>query len=249
MTPHDWNAEDYDRTNAGVIALGAEVLDRLELRGDETVLDAGCGTGALTERLIERLPNGKVIGLDASPKMIEFARERLGDRAELIQADLASFVLGDRTVDAVFSTATFHWVDDHDNLFRRLRHATVGGGRLVAQCGGYGNIAACRTATAEVAAMEPFRGNMPVLDPWNFAKPDETERRLAAAGYSAAKCWLEERPVFPDDPGKHLREVILGAHLQAMPEELREPFAKQVHDRLGDFTMVDYVRLNIDATA
>ena len=115
----DWNASSYARTAAAVEAFGHKLLDRLELAGDETVLDAGCGTGGVTEQLLARVPEGRVIGVDGSPSMIERARERLGERAELRVADLLDLEL-EEPVDAVFSSATFHWIADHDRLFERL---------------------------------------------------------------------------------------------------------------------------------
>src|SRR5947208_12722982 len=139
----DWNASSYVRTAAPVEAFGHKLLDRLELRGDETVLDAGCGTGGVTEQLLARVPDGRVIGVDGSPAMIERARERLGDRAELRLGDLLELEL-EEPVDVVFSSATFHWIADHDRLFARLFAALEPGGRLLAPCGGAGNIAGVR---------------------------------------------------------------------------------------------------------
>src|SRR3954465_15696167 len=127
---------EYDRLSTPMERLGREVLDRLELRGDETVLDGGCGAGRLTGLLIDRVPDGRVIGVDASASMIDAARERLGPDADLRVADLVGLDLGGDTVDVIFSTATFHWIADHDALFRSLRAALRSGGRLVAQCGG-----------------------------------------------------------------------------------------------------------------
>jgi trans-aconitate 2-methyltransferase len=251
MAPHDWNAKDYDRTNAGVIALGHEVLERLVLDGDETVLDAGAGTGAVSAALAERLPSGHVIALDAAPQMVAHARERFAEtpNVEVVQGDLYALDLGDRKVDAVFSTATFHWVKDHALLWRNLRGVLNDGGKLVAQCGGEGNIAKARAAYSEVAEREPFAQYVGGWHPTYFANPEDTERLMLDAGFTNVDAWLEPRPVYPDDVGKHLREVILGAHKERLPAELFEPFAEQVAELVGDETMVDYVRLNIDAVA
>ncbi|HEU4572749.1 MAG TPA: class I SAM-dependent methyltransferase, partial [Candidatus Limnocylindrales bacterium] len=90
-TPRDWDAATYDRVAAPQTRWGGAVLERLPLRGAETVLDAGCGSGRVTEQLVERLPNGHVIALDASPSMIDEARRRLaryGDRITYVVADL-----------------------------------------------------------------------------------------------------------------------------------------------------------------
>ena len=134
----DWNAEVYARVSAPQFEWGQRVLERLPLAGDETVVDAGCGAGRLTELLLKRLPRGRVVALDASRAMLVEARSRLarfGEQVTFVRADLATHV--ERPpVDAVFSTATFHWVLDHDALFAGL-HATLrSGGRLVAQWGG-----------------------------------------------------------------------------------------------------------------
>lgn len=251
MAPHDWNAQDYDRTNAGIIALGVEVLDRLELRGDETVLDAGAGTGAVSQVLAQRLPRGRVIALDAAPQMVAFAEQRFADtdNVEVVQADLSDFDLDGRKVDAVLSTATLHWVKDHDALWRNLRAVMKDGASLVAQCGGAGNIQSVLDVIMPLGAQEPYAQYVGGWDPHNFAGPEETEKRMRAAGFSVVKAWLEPRPVYPEDLGKHLREVILGAHFERMPADVFEQFAQAVDAALGERESVDYVRLNIDARA
>src|SRR5215218_10706344 len=126
--PHrDWDGATYDRIADPMTRWGTGVLERLPLAGDETVLDAGCGSGRVTERLLERLPRGRVIAADASESMIEKAREKLGDRVDYLVADLTELELSE-PVDVVFSTATFHWISDHDRLFARLHAALVPGG-------------------------------------------------------------------------------------------------------------------------
>jgi trans-aconitate 2-methyltransferase len=170
MSPRDWNATSYERMSAPLEAMGRDVLDRLDLRGDERVLDAGCGTGRVTAALLERLPRGEVVAVDGSSAMVEAARRRLGDAVELRVADLLELEL-DRPVDAILSTATFHWIADHDRLFARLHAVLKPGGRLVAQCGGAGNIAELKAAAERVGEREPFA---PALagwpGPWNFAR-------------------------------------------------------------------------------
>src|SRR3954449_5621397 len=131
-----WDGAAYDRLSTPMEQLGREVMERLELRGDETILDAGCGSGRLTRLLIERVPDGRVIGVDASASMIDAARQRLGDAADLRVADLVGLDLGGTTVDVVFSTATFHWIADHDALFASLRQALCPGGPNVLRGGG-----------------------------------------------------------------------------------------------------------------
>jgi trans-aconitate 2-methyltransferase len=245
-----WSGAEYDRLSTPMEAMGREVLERLPLEGSETVIDAGCGSGRVTEALIARLPNGRVVGVDASASMIDAARERLGSGAELHVADLVTFDLGIRA-DAILSTATFHWIADHDALFARLRAHLRDGGRLVAQCGGQGNIASVHAAAREAMAADPYAPQFAGWQgPWNFATPQDTERRLAAAGFAESRAWLQPRPVTPDDPHAYLSEINLGAHLGRLPDELKSAFVDDVIARLGGPPItIDYVRLNIDATA
>jgi trans-aconitate 2-methyltransferase len=243
-----WDGQSYDRISAPMEALGREVLQRLALRGDETVLDAGCGSGRITQALIERLPRGGVIAVDASQSMVDAARERLGD-ADVRLADLLELELAE-PVDAVISTATFHWIADHERLFSRLHHALPPGGQLVAQCGGEGNIDVLRGHAKEVLAREPYAEHFVGWQPpWNYADPQETERRLLAAGFSSARCWLAPAPKRPEHAREFLATIVLGPHVQQLPAELREPFMDDVLAVLGEPVVVDYVRLNIDATA
>jgi trans-aconitate 2-methyltransferase len=245
-----WHGATYDRLSTPMEAMGREVLERLPLEGGETVIDAGCGSGRVTEVLVERLPHGRVIGVDASASMIDAASERLGGRVELHVADLATFDLGVEA-DAILSTATFHWIADHDALFARLRAHLRPGGRLVAQCGGHGNIATVHAAARETMATAPYAPHFEGWQgPWNFATPEDTDRRLRAAGFAEARAWLMERPVTPEDAHAYLTEINLGAHLGRLPEDLRAPFVDAVIERLGGAPVtIDYVRLNIDAAA
>src|SRR3954465_9738037 len=154
-----WDGAAYDRLSTPMEELGREVMERLELRGDETVLDAGGGSGGLTEALRDRVPDGRVIGVDVSASMIEAARGRLGPDAELRVADLVGLDFGGETVDVVFSTATFHWIADHDALFASLRGVLRPGGGPAARGGGAGNIASVHAAARQAADAPPFRSS------------------------------------------------------------------------------------------
>jgi trans-aconitate 2-methyltransferase len=247
--PREWDAETYDEVSDPQFEWGTEVLDRLELRGDETVVDAGCGSGRVTAELLERLPNGSLIAVDGSEAMIAKARERLGDRVEYFVADLAELDLAE-PVDLVFSTATFHWITDHDRLFERLHAALRAGGRLIAQCGGNGNVAEYAQAIAAAASRPEFVLHFEGMSGmWNFAAPDVTEERLRSAGFTAARCWLQPKPVTPAQPLEFITTVTLGPHLAQLPEELRRPFAEAVLDEAEKPLRLDYVRLNIEAQA
>jgi trans-aconitate 2-methyltransferase len=246
-TLHDWDGASYDRVAHPMTRWGSNVLDRLPLRGDETVLDAGCGSGRVTEQLADRLPGGHVVALDASPSMVDAARERLarfGDRVSYGVADLGrELPLDAASVDAILATATFHWVPDHAALFANLARVVRPGGRLVAQCGGAGNIGSVLAVLSDIGDGWP--------GPWTFATPDETRARLEVAGFTDVETWLnDELETF--EPGapfrEYLRTVVLGAHLERLATEAeRDSFVDAVAERLPDAT-IDYVRLNILAT-
>jgi trans-aconitate 2-methyltransferase len=230
-------------------ALGREVLARLELRGDEVVLDAGCGSGRITQALIERLPRGRVIAVDTSASMVDAARQRLGPQADIRRLDLLELEL-DEPVDAVLSTATFHWIADHERLFARLHGALRQGGRLVAQCGGEGNITELRGRANAILARAPYAEHFTDWrPPWNYAAPEPTRERLLGAGFTSAECWLAPAPQEPEHPREFLSTIVLGPHVQHLPEELRDPFMDAVLAEVGTPVVVDYVRLNVDATA
>jgi trans-aconitate 2-methyltransferase len=247
--PREWDAETYDEVSDPQFEWGTEVLGRLDLNGDEAVLDAGCGSGRVAAELLKRLPGGHLFAVDGSEAMIEKAKQRLGDDVTYMVADLSELEI-EKPVDLVFSTATFHWITDHDRLFARLHAALKPGGRLVAQCGGEGNVAEYAQGIARAAAQPRFAPHFAGMSAMcNFAAPDATEERLRAAGFSAVRCWLQPKPVTPAKPLEFITTVTLGPHLAQLPEELRRPFAEAVLAEAGEPLTLDYVRLNIEARA
>jgi trans-aconitate 2-methyltransferase len=177
--------------------------------------------------------------------MIEQARAALGPGVELRVADLLELEL-DEPVDAILSTATFHWIADHDALFARLHAALRPGGRLAAQCGGEGNVAAVKAAGHAVGRREPFAEHLAGwAEDWNFQTPEATEARLRKAGFVDVWCWRTEVQVRPDDPVAYLGAICLGSFLERLPEALRDPFVKAALAELDEPMTLDYVRLNI----
>jgi trans-aconitate 2-methyltransferase len=244
----DWDAQTYDRVSDVQVEWAREVLDRLPLNGDETVLDAGCGSGRVTAKLLDRLPRGHVVAVDGAPSMVVEARELLGDRATVIACDLVDLEL-DEPVDAVFSSAVFHWIPDHDALFAALHRTLKPGGRLVAQCGGKGNINRFRVLADEVATSGQFAPYFSDWHgPWNYADETTTAARLRQAGFTDISCWLEPKSVTPGDPQAFIGAVCLVRHLDRLPEELKPRFVDAVLERVGEPFVLDYVRLNMTAT-
>ncbi|MBV8432274.1 MAG: methyltransferase domain-containing protein, partial [Solirubrobacterales bacterium] len=215
------------------------------LRGDEVVVDAGCGSGRVTAELARRLPRGRVYGVDVSSAMTEHAREALGGRATILCQDLVKLELPE-PVDAVFSNATFHWIHDHDALFAALFAALKPGARLVAQCGGRGNIDAFRQIAETVTGDPPFAAyftHWPA--PWNYAGDRETAARLEQVGFADVDTWLEPKRVLPERD--FVKTVCLLPHLKQLPSQLHDAFVDRVIERCGDPVVLEYVRLNMTA--
>jgi trans-aconitate 2-methyltransferase len=237
--PHDWDAATYDRLPIPMTGWGLEVLDRLRLHGDERVLDAGCGTGQVTEALRQRLPRGHVIALDASPSMIAAAVERLGaDRMTYLTHDLMDPIPID-PVDAILSTATLHWVPDHDRLFANLAAVLRPRGQFAAQCGGWGNLERVNAAAEKAAGIDLLATKV-------YATPEETWTRMEAEGFVDIETWLTEAPVElpPDELEPYLRTVILSGEVARHSPEQADELVHAVAVELGE-PAIDYVRLNI----
>jgi trans-aconitate 2-methyltransferase len=239
----EWDAVTYDRLASPMTRWGEAVVGWLELDGDERVMDAGCGTGRVTERLVERLPRGRVVAVDGSSAMVEQARSRLrpyGERVEYVVADLSVPIPVDPPVNAILSTATFHWILDHDALFANLAAVLRPGGQLAAQCGGAGNIATIEGALREMG--EDFDGRK------HYATPQETRTRLERAGFTDVETWLHDEPteLDPQDVEPYLATICLGDHVEGMADDDRDRFVAEVARRLPG-PRIDYVRLNIRA--
>jgi trans-aconitate 2-methyltransferase len=251
----EWDAGEYERLSAPQTRWGVEVLGRVDVRGDEAAIDAGCGTGRVTELMLAKLPEGSVLAIDGSRAMVEAARRRFAGepRVRVERQDLLSLEVEER-VDLIFSTATFHWIWDHDRLFGNLARALKPGGSLVAQCGGEGNIARATRATRETMEEERFLDYfMGWHDDKYYADARTTARRLEAAGFEEVETWLhDEVAAFDsvDELARFLGTVVLGGHLEKLPQEERGPFAAAVAEKVTAVDgrpALDYVRLNIMA--
>lgn len=254
--PKEWNASAYHVLSEPQFAWGLRVLERVRLTGGERVLDAGCGSGRVTAAIATRVERGFVVGCDLSENMTRAASKSLGGGATsaVVCADLSTLPFRG-TFDLIFSTATFHWIRDHDRLFAELRAALRSGGRLEAQCGGGPNLATIHARADALAATEPFRAHFASWEePWLFASPDETARRLDRAGFTAIDCWLEHAPTsFPDSDrfGGFIESVVMRPYLARLADStLRRAFLDAIvagAARDNPAFTLDYWRLNISA--
>ncbi|HYE87530.1 MAG TPA: methyltransferase domain-containing protein [Vicinamibacterales bacterium] len=254
----EWNATAYHKVSGPQTSWGQKVLDRLQVQGNERAIDAGCGSGRLTGELMERLPNGRLIAIDRSWNMLITARANLrpvlGSRVSFVQVSLPDLPFAD-WADLVFSTATFHWIKDHDALFRGVFRALRSGGRLHAQCGGGPNLQRAHELAEAVMRDERFaRYFAGWPGPWEFAYPDITARRLTAAGFREIDTTLEEAPTTlatEDDYREFVTTVIYHPHLDRLPDAaLQQEFIDRVTALAASepvpFTL-DYWRLNMAA--
>jgi len=258
QTSREWNAADYHRLSAPQFEWGQRVLGELHLRGDECVLDAGCGTGKLTRILLQNLPRGLVVGLDLSRNMARLAHDNLKaeftSHVHFVAADLVALPFQE-CFDGVFSTASFHWVLNHDVLFRNLFSSLKGGGWLHAQCGGGPNLARLRErvrSLSQAPEFAPWMANFP--EPWFFSDAAGAAARLRGAGFNEVQTGLEAA-AFTVPSSKefqdYLRTFVLHRYLELLPkEELRDRFVQQVADACAQDDppwTLDYWRLNLRA--
>ena len=255
---HEWNATLYHQISGPQVSWGKKVLARVPLRGDEHVLDAGCGTGRLTRDLLEALPRGQVTAVDISSNMLRTAEEHLApefaERVRFVRADLQHLDLAPE-YDIIFSTAAFHWVKDHDRLFAGLYRALRPGGWLHAQCGGAGNIDRLNRRIERLIQSAPYRQFFASFDyPWEYASAETTAARLGRAGFVEVETGHEDAPTpFPNatEFQQFVENVILHRHLERIPErELRQQLlgtlTRQAAEDDPPF-LIDYRRLNMKA--
>lgn len=251
----EWDAASYHRLSNPQAGWGARLLDRLSLRGDETVLDAGCGTGRLARELLQRLPRGRLVGVDLSLNMVRAAREHVADpRAEFLQADLQDLPF-QSYFDGIFSAATMHWVRDHDRMARSLLRALKPGGWLEAQCGGGPNLARLFERVHAIMAFPQYADFFVGWQkPTQYVYPEVMKERMQRAGFIEVRCRLEAAPAVLRDAQEfkdYLATVTLHPYLERVPEAaLRQRFldelARHAEQDSPPFEM-DYWRLNISA--
>ena len=256
----DWDAAKYHRISDPQLAWGRAVAARLNAVPGERILDLGCGTGRLTAE-IARLPGISVVGLDRSATMLEQAGVTPGSDGGQTPSARPRYVRADGAVlpfvsafDAVFSAAVFHWIPDHDQLFRSVYEALKPGGRLIAQCGGANNLDTLYGRARALMHSDEYRGHFGDWKDFNhFENVADTERRLHHAGFGDLDVSLVSAPVKFDTPDafkEFVAAVCLRHHLDRLPPGARDGFVTQITDQARDDDpplTLDYWRLNIAA--
>ncbi|HEY6250690.1 MAG TPA: methyltransferase domain-containing protein [Candidatus Angelobacter sp.] len=255
----EWKSKDYHRLSDPQFGWGVKVLKKLQtfpLRGDEHILDAGCGSGRVTAELLKAFPKARVTAVDASQNMVDEARKTLAafsERVTVERIDLLDLSFKQR-FDVVFSTAVFHWIKDHQALFINLFRSLRPGGLLLAQCGGGANLKRLRDRTDRATALPqfaPYFQNWQKI--WEYPTPEITAERLQHAGFAEIHTGLEQAPATLADEQTFrafCATITLGPYIQRLPEELQDrfldPIAAEAAQDDPPFTL-DYWRLNMQA--
>lgn len=245
-----WSAADYAQNAGFVPALGAAALALLDPKPGEFVIDIGCGDGVLTEQIARA--GARVIGLDASPEMVEAARARGVDAfvADCQTLDLDRQVERFGQFDAAFSNAALHWMLDPAAVARGVFKLLRSGGRFVGEMGGEGNLAILRRGLRDELTERGY--SLPAEDPQWYASPADFEAVYRAAGFSGIETELVARPTpLPAGIGGWIKTFRRGLlDIAGVPAEEREEIAASVEHRLSpelrqsDGTFIaDYVRL------
>lgn len=243
-----WDTVSYDEGHSFVFEYGKDVVDLLEPKAGERILDLGCGTGHLSAQIAEA--GADVVGIDASEEMIRTARQTHAD-CEFIHADARSFSF-EMPFDAVFSNAALHWIPEQDAVLELISDALTPDGRFVAELGGAENVAAIIGAVREVASNHGYD----LTSPWYFPTIGEYATKLESHSLETRYATLFDRPTELENGTDGLREWLnmFGDSLLApIPEEEQSEVITEVEDRLrADYYrdgtwIVDYRRLRIVA--
>lgn len=246
-----WDAARYDDQFGYVSAHGVDLVDWLAPVAGETVLDLGCGTGELAQRV--QAHGASVIAVDSDPQMVAAASARLGSPA--ILADGHNFQL-DRLVDAVFSNAALHWMVRPAEVLRCVHRSLRPHGRFVAEMGGARNVDTIITSVRAALAERGLADGMRV--PWYFPSPAEYAGRLEAAGFRVSRMEYFPRPTpLVDCPNGIIDWVhMFGRQLVAhVPEAQLPPVLARAAElaepqlRKPDGWYADYWRLRFVAVA
>jgi trans-aconitate 2-methyltransferase len=251
-----WNSRTYHILSDPQTTWGAAVLQRIPDGVHRRVIDLGCGTGRVTYKLLETLPSTCVIANDCAPDMLSAAKAFLspvfGERVSFCLGDMLELQF-DEEFDGVFSSAAFHWVPDHDRLFRAVFRMLSRRGWLEAQCGGERNLSLLRSRID--AFLLAHRGSGPPRSTGvHYEGARATVRRLRSAGFSSARAWTEDAPAsFRDRHSftSFIAEIYFRSALPWLSGSLRTGLANYLADRFGGDRLpytLDYVRLNISAS-
>ena len=246
-----WDARTYDQVSRLVqYRWGQQVLEWRKWRGDEIVMDAGCGSGLLTRRLAKRVPRGKVYAVDIDSNMIKRAKNNLQffDNVEIMQSSFTDIRIP-RKLDVVFSNSALHWIQDHKKVFQKFwemlhpinvssdnndisissndNNNSESNGQLLIQCGGDGNLQRIISMLERITHLDQFKEYFTDWkQPWYFAKPDDTYKLLQETGYVNARVFSSsDQVILPNRRvySKFVKTVVLKSYLEHLSRDNDHP--------------------------
>ena len=245
-----WNATLYDNKHSFVAKYGEDVLGWLAPQKDEHILDVGCGTGTLTEKIAEA--GASVTGIDASPEMIAKAKQSYNN-IEFFVKDASNFSF-DKSFDAAFSNATFHWIKNQQNLLQCIYNVLKPGGRLVYEMGAKHNIESIHNAVKKVLIDEGFAENTNIEVNY-FSSAAEQATMLEKVGFTISNIIQFNRPteLVGEDGMKNWIVQFGQAFFKNIPGEKVEniidkaaAILKETNYENGKW-YADYIRLRVKA--
>lgn len=255
-----WNPKDYALHSSAQTIFGAELIEKLGLKGNEAVLDIGCGDGKLSEMIAERIPDGHVLGIDNSPEMIKYAKETYVKNHNLKFMILdAKKMLFDDTFDIMFSNAALHWVNDHKSLLAGVKRGLKPGGRILFQMGGRGNVSEVIAALSQVISMPEWKEYFKNIgSPYTFYGPDEYRMLLKYAGLEPVRTELIPKDMIYDskeDMASWIRTTWI-PFTMLVPDEKKDAFINEIVDKyllktptdIDGIIHIKAIRLEVEAT-
>ena len=229
----EFDGKRYEQTSTHQKEWGTRLIEELNIRGDEHILDVGCGDGALTEKLAEAVPDGTVIGIDASKGMIETAQTHASRNLSFKQLDVINLKYNEE-FDVIFSNAVLHWVKDHETLLVLLYKALKPSGKLRVNFAGEGNCSTLNNIAMEVMGRNDFKDAFLGFEwPWFMPGVDEYTKLVNMSPFNKAEIWGENADrYFPDE------NAMLGwvDHPAIVPfkQYLNLDLAEQFHKTVAD---------------
>lgn len=241
MSAYEFDGHKYREAAGHTREWGQRVVEELGLQGHESLLDLGCGDGLVTRRIAERLPSGRVLGIDSSQGMLAAARRLAAEsgwpvsRMEFQLQDILDFECREQ-FDVVFSNAALHWVSDHERVLANAFLALKNGGRLRANFGGQGNCQNFLAVVKELMQEEPFTVQLRDFRwPWYFPAVEEYEQLLESSPFSEFQVWLENTDRWftsADEMVAWMEQPSLVPFISALEGIARQRFHDQAVERM-----------------